>query len=464
MAQYSKLLAANIFISLLLFTSCQKETKDVSSHEEIQTASANNNRNSDPGFAENDMVMYWNEKAATVLGAAMNQPTRTRYFAIIQVAVHDALNNIKPKFERYSLIERTQHANPDAAVASAAYWAIKGLNRQGSFPVDTWYNESLATIPDGESKELGKTLGMHAAESIIANRADDGFTQVVVNSLTPANGVNPGEYRSTVMAVNWVPTQMLFPFRNAPNWGTVMRPWVIESNQQFRTAGPYPVNSNEYTADFNEVKTKGARVNSSRTTAEEKIAKFWSESRPSVIWNLFVRKAIENKKLDAWKTARLFALMHVCMAESINSQLDAGYHFYSWRPETAIRLAATDGNNNTDGDINWIPFLSEAPVFVTPPVPGSPNGYAAYGGTTAEILKLFLGTDETSIDITTTSTNPEAIVSLPAFHFSSFSQAARDNSLSMIYSGWDFRKAVLDGEEMGRQIANYVFNHAFREE
>jgi hypothetical protein len=33
----------------------------------------------------------------------------------------------------------------------------------------------------------------------------------------------------------------------------------------------------------------------------------------------------------------------------------------------------------------------------------------------------------------------------------------------MIYSGWDFRKSVLDGETMGRQIANYVFNHAFKE-
>jgi hypothetical protein len=102
-----------------------------------------------------------------------------------------------------------------------------------------------------------------------------------------------------------------------------------------------------------------------------------------------VRKTIENKKLDAWKTARLFALMHVCMAESISSQLNAGYYYYSWRPETAVRLAATDDNDNTVGDPTWLPFLSEAPVFVTPPVPGGPNGYAAYGGTAAEILRLF---------------------------------------------------------------------------
>ena len=109
-------------------------------------------------------------------------------------------------------------------------------------------------------------------------------------------------------------------------------------------------------------------------------------------------------------------------------------------------------------------FFPKLPASVTPPVPGYPNGYAAYGGTTAEILRLFFGTDQTSIDITTTSINPAVTEPKPSFHFSSFSQAARDNSLSMIYNGWDFRKSVLDGEEMGRQIAAYVFTHAFREE
>jgi hypothetical protein len=151
------------------------------------------------------------------------------------------------------------------------------------------------------------------------------------------------------------------------------------------------------------------------------------------------------------------------MAESINSQFNAGYYFYYWRPETAIRLAANDGNNDTEADPGWLPILSETPTSVTPPVPGYPNAFAAFGGTTAEILRLFFETDETSIDITTTTINPGVPEPKPSFHFSSYSQAARDNSLSLIYNGWDFRKSVLDGEEMGRQIAGYVFNHHFKE-
>ena len=450
-----------LFLALWNF-SCKKEiTTEPQFPEEASVESEK--KPLEPGFVENDMVMYWNDKAATVLRTGINQPTRTRLFAIIQIAVHDALNNIKPKYQSYILDERTQFASPDAAVAGAAYWAIKGLNRQGSFPVDQWYSESLATLPDGESKELGKTLGKHAAEAIIANRANDGFTQTILLSLTPPNGTNPGEYRSTVTAVNWVPTQTQFGFRILHNWGMVMKPYVLENNHQLRPAGPYTVNSNEYTSDLNEVKTKGARVGSTRTAEEEKMGKFWSDGT-SFIWNLIVRKAIENKKLDAWKTARLFALTHVAMADNMNTLFEAFYHYYSWRPETAIRLAATDGNDNTEADDNWLPAISENPTSPSPPPPGYPSSFASFGGTTTEILRLFFGTDETSIDIVTTSTNPAVTEPKPSFHFSSFSDIAKSNSLALIYNGWDFRKSTVDGEEMGRQIAAYVFTHAFTEE
>ncbi|HEV7332416.1 MAG TPA: hypothetical protein VGN63_15370 [Flavisolibacter sp.] len=461
MKKYSNLLIVSAFILLAVFNSCKKEIAKAKTETPEEFASKKPN---DPGFAENDMVMFWNDKANTVLSVGFSQPARTRVFARIQIAVHDALNSIKPKYERYAFHEREQHADPDAAVASAAYWVMKRTTLVGNPPVDQWYTESLATIPNGESKELGKDLGKRSADALIAKRANDGFTQLIINSVNPPNGNNPGEYQSTVTAVNWMPTETQFQFRTLPNWGTVMKPWVIESNHQFRPAGPYTVNSNEYATDFAEVKAKGARVGSTRNAEEEKIAKFWSEDRASFLWNNIARKAIENKKLDAWKTARLFALMHVSIAESISSQLNAAYHFYSWRPETAIRLAATDGNDNTDADNTWLPFLSEQPTTVTPRAPGYPNSYAAYGGTTAEILRLFFGSDETSIEITTTSINPAITEPRPSFHFSSFSQAARDNSLSMIYSGWDFRKSVMDGEEMGRRIAGYVFNNLFREE
>src|SRR5207247_9946931 len=85
------------FLSIWNF-SCQKEIQHETSSAEN---AASSRKPDDPGFAENDMVMYWNDKAATVLSTPMNTPTRSRYFAIIEIAVHDALKNLKAKYERY---------------------------------------------------------------------------------------------------------------------------------------------------------------------------------------------------------------------------------------------------------------------------------------------------------------------------------------------------------------------------
>jgi len=274
------------FIAILNF-SCKKEvTHDPSAVEEATTT--NESKPDDPGFAENDMVLYWNDKASLVLGRPMPQPRRARLFAITQIAVHDALNAIKPKFQRYAFKDiREQFANPDATVASAAYWVIKGLNIQGTFPIDNWYNESLSLIPDGESKELGKVLGKQSADAIIANRANDGLTQEISSSPLPPDGDDPGEYRSTLPYSN--------PVLNLPhtklhiNWGVVVRPFVITSNDQFRPAGPFALNTEAYLQDYNEVKSKGAMVGHTRTPDESALLLFWSEIRPSLIWNSLAR-------------------------------------------------------------------------------------------------------------------------------------------------------------------------------
>jgi hypothetical protein len=442
-----------IFLLVIISVSCKKEIQEPAS-EEINPSAAQSKQPLSPGFAENDMVLYWNEKVATVLGVPMNQPTRARYFAMVEIAVHDALNNIKPKYESFALNERDQHANPDAAVASAAYWTIKGLNRQGTFPVDTWYQESLASIPDGESKELGKALGKKAADAIITNRTNDGFTQVLASSTNPPDGTTPGAYRHT----------NLLNLRFVPNWGTVERAFVLESNDQFRPAGPYAVTSAEYAADYNEVKNKGARVGSTRTPGEETLAKFWAENRPSIIWNNMARAVIGTKKMDAWKTARLFALIHTGIADGITAYLNAAYYFYYWRPETAIHEGANDNNAATTADPTWIPFIAEAPStipaanLVTPPIPEYPSGYAIMGSTAAEMMQSFFGNDGINVDLTS--------FSLPGvtLHYNSIEQASTDNSLGKIYDGWDFRKSVADGNAMGKQIAEYIFNHQFREQ
>lgn len=455
-----KFLIANICFLSAIFISCQKETLQPAPTG-LPVSRVQARQPAEPSFAENDMVMYWNDKAATVLEARTNPGADSRSFAIIEIAVYDALNSIKPKYQPYALLnEREQYADPKAAVASAAYEAIKGLNVQTTFPVDVWYTESLATIPDGESKELGIALGKKAADAIIANRANDGLNQVIQLSPTPPDGEDPGGYRSTLPVSN--PDLNLPHLRNIPNWGIVMKPFVVQSNDQFRAPGPYTVNSPEYTTDYDEVKSKGAMVGSTRTAEENRLASFWSDNRHHIIWNNFARKILGTKKIDAWKTARLFALIHTAMADGASSMFEAKYHYYYWRPETAIRVA-DDGNPHTASDPAWLPgtiIRSQAnPIMniYTPGVPEYPSSFGILGGITGQILQSFFGSDEISIDMSSTT--------LPGvtLHYNSISKAVSDNSISKIFAGWYFRKASIDGEVQGREIANYVFNHHFQE-
>ena len=126
--------------------------------------------------------------------------------------------------------------------------------------------------------------------------------------------------------------------------------------------------------------------------------------------------------------------------------------FFFWRPVTAIQLGDSDGNPNTAGDPSW-----QVLVFPTPPIADHPSGHATAGGGAAELLKQFFGKDNFSFSFESTT--------LPgtARQFTSLSQAAEENSLSRIYVGYHFRKAVLDGEALGRKIGAWVYSHSLQE-
>ncbi len=423
--------------------------------EQLSSASR---ANVNAGFATPDMVMFWNEKTAIVLNSPITPPAQARYFAMIQIAVHDALNAIRPKYERHALLAmREPRASIGAAVASAAYHSITKMNLQGNNPVLAWYNESLQTIPDGEQKDLGKALGEAAADAIILNRSTDNFS--IANQQNPApDGTAPGQYRSTLPFSN-----VGFPkIKGLQEWGKVMRPFVIESSSQFRPGAPDVTSSNAYLQDYNEVKTKGGLMNHTRTSAETEIGVFWVE-RSSLGWNRFARNIVASNRLDAWKTARLFALLHTAMVDGVTACFEAKYHYSFWRPETAVRLGNDDGNPLTVGDPTWLPSYIESPNLVnpfanvyTPPIAEYPSAHANFGASAAAVLARFLGTDEVSVSQTSGT--------LPGVtrHYTSIMAATRDNSLSRIYVGFHFRKAVLAGEAQGLSVGNFVFDHSFR--
>jgi hypothetical protein len=131
------------------------------------------------------------------------------------------------------------------------------------------------------------------------------------------------------------------------------------------------------------------------------------------------------------------------------------YHYNFWRPITAIREAATDGNHFTRADPTWTPLVD------TPPIPDYDSAHSVEGGAAAQVLKGFFGTD--SINVSTCSTTAPAgrTCNDPTplkRSYTSFSAAAEENGLSRILVGFHFRKAVKEGIERGRKIGDRAVN------
>ena len=284
-----------------------------------------------------------------------------------------------------------------------------------------------------------------AAAAILALRADDGSDTLLLDFDYP-QGDEPGEYRFTPGT----------PFAFAPAWGDVT-PFVLKSSSQFPVRPPYAVTSKKYTKEFNEVKDlggDGVTTPSDRTADETEIALFWVESSP-LAWNRIARTVSADRGLDMWQNARLFGLLNMAMADGYVGTFETKYELNFWRPVTAIQLADSDGNPNTEVDPTWTPLVT------TPPIPDHDSGHSVQGGVAAQVLRKFFGTDQISFENCSTTLPAGSTctdLSSVTRSYSSFTQAAAENGLSRILVGFHFRNAVEQGIKHGTRIGDRAVN------
>jgi hypothetical protein len=398
-----------------------------------------------------DAVTEWNRTAGVAARAACISPAvdplhESRLYAMVHVAIHDALNAIERRSRPYAFdVAANPGADPDAAVAAAARDALVTLigqlplgpecNAAGIAAVETAYQQALLSIPDGTAETLGIETGQAAAAAILAQRAADGSDAPLVDPAYP-QGTEPGEYRFTPG----------FDFVFLPGWAHVT-PFVLAHSSQFLASPPYSVKSEKYAADFNEIKALGGTV-SARTADETEIALFWVESSP-LQWNRIARTVSASQGLDLWQNARLFGLLNLAMADGYISSFATKYRYNFWRPVTAISEADTDGNPDTTADPTW------APLVQTPPIPDHDSAHSVEGAAAAEVFRQFFGTDDISFSTCSLTLLPGSTCDDPIpvpRAYSSFSEAEAENGLSRILVGFHFRHAVEEGIQHGRKI------------
>jgi hypothetical protein len=414
--------------------------------------------------AGGDAVTVWNANAGVAATKACVAPLddpfhESRIYAMMHVAIHDALNAIDRRFHPYTFDRRVEPgASPDAAVAAAARDVLVPLLGQlprelvsqscidaGVASVEAAYKAALAVLPDASAKAQGIAVGQAAAAAILALRAADGAVGPFLNSSCP-QATQPGKYKCTPG----------FPVMAFEVWEKVT-PFVLQDRAQFRPGPPYAVTEKTYTADFNEVKSLGGDgmiTPSARTTDQTEIALFWYESSP-LKWSRIARAVSIKKGLSLRENARLFGLLNMALADGYIAMVATKNHYNYWRPVTAIQTGETDGNSHTTGDPAWTPLRP------TPPDRDYASGHAIEGGAAAEVLKQVFGTDQISFEdcgVTLPAGNTCSDPSPVRRSYTSFSQAAAENAYSRILIGFHFRKSVEEGTAYGRKIGERAVN------
>jgi len=395
-----------------------------------------------PAAASADVVHDWNRQALRpVFGVG---PPQARMLAMVHVAMHDAINSITGEYETYfDRLSPAAGSSPVAAGAAAAHDVLVALVPAMAADYDGVLSNYVAAIPEPD-RSNGLLVGHAAGARILAARSSDGFS---VAALTP--------YIPGLGAGFWIPTPPANAAALLPGFGLVT-PFALVSPSQFRPDGPPALSSEQWAADFNEVKRIGSfnATANDRSAEQTAVARFWLGNVIPVIEQLAADVSI-TRELSISEDARLFALLNVAIADAYIAAWDAKYAYNFWRPITAIRNADGDGNPDTEQDSQWLPL---AP---TPPFPDYVSGHTAFARASVAVLEEIFGREP--FEFTLTNTNP----ALPALErvrtYSSFRDISNEMIEARVLAGIHFRTADRDGDRLGRQVAQFALAHYLRQ-
>jgi hypothetical protein len=392
-----------------------------------------------------EIVIEWNRILQTTLlvpGALPPTIFFTRPYAVLQVAVFDALNSIDYRY-REQIVRAAVHgeATREVAAAQAAHDVMVNM-----FPPQTaTFDADLAATTSrfsGPAAAEGARVGAAVARAVIEARANDGW-----------NRPNPG-YTNPDLPGYWQPV----PPANAPaalvHYQDVT-PFVVASRLQFLPEAPPALNSERYATDFNEVKRLGGANSTVRTAEQTQIARLfasvgYSTSVPAVWFNVS-RDQARLRGLDGLDTARLFALIGVTQHDSLLTSFSGKFIYGLWRPTTAIREAARDGNSATEPDSTFVALIP------TPPYPSYPGNMACVTSASATVLTDLFPTTP-PFTVTWNGINQDNVTRT----YNSFRQLADEAAASRIYGGIHFFFDHTSSIGACGTLGTYVVENAMR--
>ncbi len=394
---------------------------------------------SSPASARADVVHDWNVIMLTTL--AGQSPFQTaRYAAITQLAVFEAVNAIAREYAPYLVKMNTPDgASADAAAVAAAYAVLIHYFPSKAPALDAARATSLSAIPDGDAENNGIAVGKAAAEAIIEARKGDGSGSLLTLYDPPAPA--PGQ---------WQPTPSCGVGMRGTNfhWRGVT-PFGLTSGDQFRLGPPPSLSTGAYAKAYGEVQSVGLNT-ALRPQDREEVARFYAAFSPVSVANTAARQASVAQATSLSYNARALALLNMAVSDAAVAAFDTKYHYNFWRPETAIRAGADDGNDKTLPDGGFAPLIG-APCF-----PAYPSAHGTLSAAAREVLERLFGRG--GHDVTFTSAAFPDIT----LHYTTFKAIIADISDARVFGGIHFRFDQDSGEHQGREVGAYIVKHHLR--
>lgn len=374
-----------------------------------------------------------------------------RTLAIMQMAMHDALNAAHPVYGRWIPAAAGEPAadgaNPEVAMAAAAVQVLELLHPDREGESVAAFATIMAGYPDGASKAAGERLGRAIGREAVAQRDHDGFDEV---HFFPGHDA----------AGSWRPTPTLF----ATSRTNDIRPFLFAAVSDVPTRPPPLLGTPLYLQQFAETHRIGGVQSSERTPEQTTDAYFWAyQNSQRGFVNLATRLLAQHRpRGGVYEEARILAELTAALADSGILTWNAKAKYSFWRPVTAIRA---DG-----GDPTWLPLIE------TPPFPEYPSGHATDCYVGAGVLEAAIPELAGPIEYPSSAhlkplSGAEAAApptdygmgqhaqSLPgeapggSVHtFPSLAAAAADCANSRIWAGAHFRAAEVESERLAKII------------
>jgi hypothetical protein len=384
-------------------------------------------------------------------------PVASRIYVYSSVAAYEAMVPGHPEYQSLAGQLNGLEGGPQPEADKEYCYALAGakamlvVGKALIFSEEKIAEYEAATLADFQAVKMPREVyerslayGEAVANHILAWSGSDNYKQT---RTFPKYTVNDVSYR-------WKPTPPDYMDAVEPHWNKI-RPFVLDSAAQFAPPPPTPFNMTDKNSQFyKEVMEiyNIMNVDEQEKNRRLKVAQFWDcnpyvshhkghvmfatkKITPGGHWMGIARIACLKDNADIMKSARVYVMTALCLADGFISCWDEKFRSELIRPETVI---------NTYIDPEWLPILQ------TPPFPEYTSGHSVISASAATGLESIFGENFSYTD------SVEVEFGLPVRDYDSFMQASEEAGVSRMYGGIHYRPACYYGIEQGKKVGAHV--------